>query len=134
MLFTCHVKFRQICCCNSIIRQTSQLPKQSQQYEVADLMGHPAYEVKIVRIGRKQLAFPAQMSFFSHWGSVSNSGSVATATAASSSASLPSNHPLQEMLNRQQMTAAATAASAEPRFNWAKERAAPRRSPNPFFQ
>ena len=65
------------------------------------------------------------MSFFSHWGSISNSGSVATATVASSSASLPSNHPLQEMLNRQQMTAAAAAtaaAASEPRFNWAKER------------
>ena len=59
------------------------------------------------------------MSFFSHWGSISNSGSMAT-TTATSAASLPSNHPLQEMLNRQQVTAAATAATVEPRFNWAK--------------
>ena len=66
------------------------------------------------------LIFPraTQMSFFSHWGSISNSGSMAT-TTATSAASLPSNHPLQEMLNRQQVTAAA-AATAEPRFNWAK--------------
>ena len=97
------------------------------------------YEVKIVLASQKQLNIPCaahQMSFFSHWGSISNCGSVATATAAasSSSASLPSNHPLQEMLNRQQMTAAAaaTAAASEPRFNWAKGRAAT--SATPFFQ